>query len=308
MPLQAIVQLKGISVPPPQTAGRAILPLQRLEQTRVYLLTVRIGEQPSAFLLDTGASTTMLATSTVQRLQLTGEAVPNDRLGFAVAGDDCPDMNATLHHLPPLQMKGVQIKGLRGLQFASAVIPAKVAGVLGMDVLRYFDLVLNPSTQELQLQPPTPLPAEDQATAVSLQAKSGVMLAPLEINGKGPFTVLLDTGADSTFISEQVATAANLEAASRQPIQIRGFCGLENAERSQLASVKLAQHQQTNLDAIILSSSILKVLGVDGILGQNFLDRYHQHWRFLQTEDLGAAVQQGSLLLNPIPPGSNSRP
>ncbi|MEO0377092.1 MAG: hypothetical protein AAF329_21250, partial [Cyanobacteria bacterium P01_A01_bin.17] len=57
-------------------------------------------------------------------------------------------------------------------------------------------------------------------------------------------------------------------------------------------------HQQTNLDTIILSSSsILSVLGVDGILGQNFLNQYQQYWRFTQDPE---GQFDGSLLLFPI--------
>ena len=123
------------------------------------------------------------------------------------------------------------------------------------------------------------------------------MLAQVEVNGQGPFTFLLDTGADSTFISPTVARQANLEAA--RPQQIRGFCGLEDAQTARLTSIKLQAHQQANLDAIILpSSSILSVLGVDGILGQNFLNQYQQYWRF--TKDTSGQFD-GSLLLFPTP-------
>lgn len=298
LPLRAIVQLQGLNVPPPQVQGTAALSLQPLPGTRVYTVPVNLGRHSGRFLLDTGASTSMLTATTVQQLRLQGKPVPQDRLGLAVAGDDCPDLKANLYKLPQLSMQGVQVRGLSTLKFSSTVIPDPLSGILGMDMLKFFDLHLDPQKQSLHLRPSTALPAEWRSRAVPLHEKLGVMLAQVQVNGQGPFTFLLDTGADSTFISPKVAQQANLDAARYQPIQIRGFCGLEEAQQSRLASVKLHTHQQANLDTVVLSaSSILSVLGVDGILGQNFLNQYQQYWRF--TPD-PAGQFDGSLLLFPI--------
>lgn len=300
-PLSAIVQLQGLQVPAPQTQGRAHLPLSALPGTSVYTLNAQLQRLPTRWLVDTGASTSMVATPVVEALNLRGQPIPNQRLAFAVAGNNCPNMNATLHQLPRLQLQGVRVEGLQGLQFANTAIPAGLSGVLGMDVLSQFDLYLHPGKSELRLLPPTPLPADAIADAIPLEEKLGVRVAQLTINGQGQFRVLLDTAADSTFISEKVADQLQL-ADQGQPIQIRGFCGLEKAMRSQLASVELHHHQRHNVDAIILSSSILKVLDVDGILGQNFLRHYQQYWRFNPNSQQGTG---GSLLLVPIAPHSN---
>ncbi|WP_299413904.1 retroviral-like aspartic protease family protein [Acaryochloris sp. IP29b_bin.148] len=290
--VSAIVQLQGLEVPAPRIKGQARLPLSALPGTSVYTLNGQLQRLSTRWLVDTGASTSMVATPVVTALNLKGQPIPNQRLAFAVAGNDCPNLDATLHQLPALQLQEVQVEGLQGLQFANTVIPADLSGVLGMDVLSQFDLYLHPGKSTLSLLPPTPLPKDAIATAVPLEKKLGVMVAQLQINGQGPFRVLLDTAAESTFISEQVAARLNLDAATLSPIQIRGFCGLENAMRSQLNSVTLHQHQRRDLEVIILSSSILKVLKVDGILGQNFLRHYQQYWRFNSDS--------GSLLLVPL--------
>lgn len=298
--VSAIVQLQGLNLPEPRVQGVARLPLAALPGTSVYTVNAQLRGLPTQWLVDTGASTSMVATPVVKALGLKGKPIPNQRLSFAVAGNDCPNMNATLQQLPPLMLGKLQVKGLHSLQFANTVIPAELSGVLGMDVLRQFDLYLHPGKATLSLLPPTPLPGDAIATAVPLQEKLGVMVAQLYMNGKGPFRVLLDTAADSTFISEQVAAKLNLDAASLSPIQIRGFCGLEDAMRSQLDSVTLHRYQQRNLDVIVLSSSILKVLKVDGILGQNFLRHYQQYWRF------NSDAKKGSLLLVPFAPSAPS--
>ncbi|ERT06243.1 clan AA aspartic protease, TIGR02281 family protein [Lyngbya aestuarii BL J] len=303
--LNAIVQLKGLDFPPPRTQGQATIPLkQQLEGSQVFTVELTLGNQSGEFLLDTGASTTMLSTPMVERLGLEGEKVANEQLTSAVAGDDCPEMSATVHQLPTLTMDGVRVEELRGLEFTNTLIPGELSGVLGMDFLRHFDLNLNPKTQQLKLLTPSQLNSIQTQQAIPLKSRLGVMLAEIKINGLGPFTFMLDTGADTIFISPSLSLSLQLDQASRQEIQVIGFCGLEMAERSTLKQVKMGDSQQTNLEAVILSSpSVLDLLEVDGILGQNFLNHYEQYWRFNLTDESksgNANNFEGSLILLPI--------
>ncbi|EAW34639.1 hypothetical protein L8106_21989 [Lyngbya sp. PCC 8106] len=299
-PLNAIVQLKGLNFPPPQTQGEATIPLKRLEGSQVFTVELTLGNQSGEFLLDTGASTTMLSTPMVERLGLEGgKKVANEQLTSAVAGDDCPEMSATVHQLPTVTIDRVRVEELRGLEFTNTLIPGELSGVLGMDFLRHFDLNLNPKTQQLKLLTPSQLNSAETQQAIPLKSRLGVMLAEIEINGQGPFTFMLDTGADTIFISPSLSLTLQLDQASRQDIQVIGFCGLEMAERSTLKQVKMGDTEQTNLEAVILSSpSVLDLLEVDGILGQNFLNHYEQYWRFNLTED--SNIFDGSLILLPI--------
>ena len=303
--LNAIVQLKGLNFPPPQTRGRAKVPLKLLEGSRVFTVELTLGNLPGEFLLDTGASTTLVSTPTVQKLGLVGEKIPSERLTSAVAGDECPEMSANVHELPTLAVDGVRVERLRGLELTSTQIPGELSGVLGMDVLRHFDLKINPQTRQLELLPPSEPNPNPTQQAIPLKSHLGVMLAEIEINGKGPFTFMLDTGADTIFISHSLANILQLSEASRQEIQVIGFCGLEDAELSTLERVKIQQHQQSNLEAVILSSpSVLDLLEVDGILGQSFFNRYEQYWRFGSTDSYNNFG--GSLILTPFGPKSEN--
>ncbi|CUR30731.1 retropepsin-like aspartic protease [Planktothrix tepida] len=295
--VNAIVKLQGLNLPPPKTVGQTTIPLQLLEGSQVFTLQLSIGGKSGSFLLDTGASTTMITTALVQQLGLKGEPISNEGLDYAVAGDDCPNMNAILHHLPPLVINQVRVEELQGLEFSTTVIPEELYGVLGMDFLRNFDVKINPKTHQLQLLNPSLLPPESVAESIPLKSRLGVMLAEVEINGKGPFTFLLDTGADTIFISEQLANQLNLGDATRQEIQVQGFCGLEDAERSRLEQVSLQGYHQNNLEVVILSSPVLDLLQVDGIIGQSFLSQYQQYWRFSPAK---SGEFQGSLLLVPL--------
>jgi predicted aspartyl protease len=292
----AVVQLQGLDVPVPKVKGAATVPLKVLDKSQVYSATVMVGKLPRQFLVDTGASTTLLSAELVTTLKLPpGRVVPSDRLASAVAGKECASMKATLHELPLLTFQGLEIQGVNGLRFETAAVPDGLSGVMGMDILHLFDLHIKPKAKTLEFAAPSVLPASDAAKAIPLQKKLGVFLAKLTLNGQGPFTMLLDTGADSTFISGAIAQRLNLS--NRQPAQILGFCGLEPAEKSQLASVKIKQYEQKKLETIIVSSPILKLLGVDGILGQNFLSNYQQQWRFTPSTINGTKAD-GSLLLN----------
>ncbi len=296
--LQAIVHLQDLAVPPPQTTGSDRFPLVPLGRTGVHVLRGTFANQPQWFLVDTGASTSLLSDAITQDLSSSGEVISQDQLGFAVAGEHCLDMSATLHQVPQLHLQAVSITNLWGLQFQHVQIPQGVSAVLGMDVLRQFDLHIHTGQQTLRLLPPTALPPNVKAQAVPLHERMGVMLATVQLNGQGPLTMLLDTGAGSTFISEAVAQQLQLQPETMESIQIQGFCGLETAARSQLSSIQLQDHQQTDLDVIVLSSPILEMLDVDGILGQNFLQHYRQYWRFTPTQ-LPSGAADGSLLLYP---------
>ena len=296
--IAAIVQLEGLNLPRPKVTGKATIPLQPLAGGKAFTLTATLGEKSGTFLLDTGASTSIIAMETVKELGLIGQPVPKELLTYAVAGDECPEMKANLHRLPVLKVDNVKVEGLTGLEFTTTVMPEGLSGVLGMDILSNFNVQINPQTQELKLLPSTLIPATKIDNAIPLKAKLGVMLAEVKINGKGPFIFMLDTGAESIFISQKLASQLNISAAERQEIQVQGFCGIEMAEYSSLALVKMGNYQLTNLETVILSSPVLKLLEIDGILGQNFLNNYQQHWHFKQENPEKFPVE-GSLLLIP---------
>lgn len=296
--IAAIVQLEGLKLPRPKVTGTATIPLEFLEGGKAFTLTATLGKKSGSFLLDTGASTSIIATETVKELGLIGKPLPQKLLTYAVAGDECPEMKANLHNLPMLKMQKVKIERLTGLEFTKIAMPEGLSGVLGMDILSNFDVEINPEIPELKLLPPTLIPAANIDDAIPLKSKLGVMLTEVKINGKGPFIFMLDTGAESIFISQRLASQLNISAAERQKILVQGFCGIEMAEYATLAKVKMGDYELINLETVILSSPVLKLLEIDGILGQNFLNNYQQYWRFSQKKSESFPTG-GSLLLIP---------
>ncbi|MGB3405191.1 MAG: retropepsin-like aspartic protease [Microcoleaceae cyanobacterium] len=296
--LDAIVPLKELNIPAAKVTGETTINLQSLGNSRVFTIALKVGNLSGNFLLDTGASTTMVSSAFVQQLGLIGKPIQSEELTSAVAGDDCQDMSANLHQLPKININQVTVNQLQALEFTNTIIPQNLSGVLGMDVLKFFDLKINPQTKQLDLSKPSVLPKEQQQDAIVLTNKLGVMLASVTVNHQTNLTFMLDTGADLIFISQKLAQQLNLSDTEIQPIQVQGFCGLEDAGYSVLEQVKIGQFEQNNLGVVILNSpSVLDVLEIDGIIGQNFLEFYQQYWRFSSNSNLNQG--DGSLILEP---------
>jgi predicted aspartyl protease len=293
--LTALLKTTGITLPKPVSQGQASVPIKPLTDSQVFTVPVKIAGQPKTFLLDTGASNSILDSQIAQQLKLAGTPITSDILAYMVVGDNCSNVKATLHSLPPLSVDSAKVEGLNGMGLSKTAIPGQQSGVLGMDFLSGFDVIINPKTLQLQLLPHSRPPAG----AIPLTGKMGVMTAEVQINGKGAFTFLLDTGADTMVVSQRLAQRLSLDTAKAKDTEVRGFCGTETGKQITLEGVNLHGRQATNLDAVILENGVLDLLGVEGIIGQNFLTRYRQHWRFEQFNQLGFP-DAGSLVLTPL--------
>lgn len=293
--MTALIQATGIALPKSSSQGQASVTLKPLPNSRVFTVPVTIGGQSKTFLLDTGASNSILDQQIVQQLKLEGTPIPNDLLAYFVVGSDCSQVNATLHSLPPLTVQSAQVEGLNGMGLPKTAIPGNSSGVLGLDFLKGFDLVVNPKSLKLQLLPPS----RPIAGAIPLVGKLGVMTTQVKINGQGPFSFLLDTGADTMVLSERLASRLSLNSTTAKKVEVRGFCGNESGKQTQLKRVSLQQHEVAQLDAVILENRVLDLLGVEGIVGQNFLTQYQQHWQFGPPNELGFP-EKGSLELTPL--------
>ncbi|MER3491667.1 MAG: hypothetical protein C4323_04630 [Mastigocladus sp. ERB_26_2] len=294
--ITALVAATGVSLPQPVSQGQANIPLKLLPNTNVFTLPVQIGGLSKTFLLDTGASASIINSQTATQLNLQGTPIPNDFMKYVVVGNDCSTVQASFHNLPPIAVNAAKVQGLFGIGMSQNSIPVNTSGVLGLDFLTNFDVVINPKKLQLQLLPPSP----PVTGAIPLQGKLGNIIAQAKINGQGPFNFLLDTGAETTVISKSLATKLKIDQTKLTKTEVSGFCGTEKAQKIKLSQLNLSQHQATQIDAVILESdNIFKVLGIQGIIGQNFLNRYQQHWRFGKRNPLGY-TESGSLVLTPL--------
>lgn len=293
--MSAILTAMNVTLPATVSQGQASVKLERIPESFVYTVPVIVGGKSQRFLLDTGASNSILSEPIVQQLGLTGTTLPSDILAYFVVGDDCSNIKATLHSLPAIKVDAATVEGMNGMGLPKTAIPGELAGVLGLDFLKSFDVVINPKDSSLQLLPRS----NTVAGGIPLTGKMGVMTTEVFINGKGPYNFLLDTGADVMVLSNRLANTLSMDLANAENIDVRGFCGQEMGQKVKLSSVQLQSYESSNLDGVILNNELLDLLGVDGIVGQNYLNQYQQHWRFGEPNSLGFP-ETGSLMLKPL--------
>ncbi len=297
---EALMAATGVSLPKHTGTGQATVALKRVspeeETSLVFSLPVVIAGKTRRFLLDTGASNTIIESNIATELHLTGYDIPASVFSEGVIGAQCSerDLKIAAHSLPTIAVQNAQAEQLFGISLPADQIPGGLSGVLGIDFLSNFDVVLDPQKPQLQLLPPSPAATTD----IPLEGHSGVLTAPVVINGQS-FVFALDTGADVMVISKQVAKKLALRPTSQKTVSVLGFCGTEQVYPVALKEVTLGENRRKNLEGLILTSSLLDRLGIDGIVGQNFLTQFRQHWHFSPPNALGM-VSQGSIELQPI--------
>ncbi|MBD2439138.1 retropepsin-like aspartic protease [Nostoc sp. FACHB-110] len=294
--MAAFMEATGVKLPQPISQGQASVQLSFAGESSIFTIPVRIGTQTQTFILDTGNSQTIINTQIAQQLGLNSNPIPNGLLEYKpVIGNNLKGLTVNTHTLPVLGVNSATVSGIQGLGLPTQALPKNISGVLGLDFLSNFDVVLNPKKQQLQLLPPS----ENVAGAIPLKGRFGILTAQVYINGQGPFNFAVDTGAYSMMISQPVAQKLGIGDRNAQTAQIFGFGGQETVKKIKLNKLQIQQHQVTEIDAVIVEqSNILQLPGVEGIIGQNFLNQYQQHWRFDKPNALGV-VQSGSLVLTP---------
>ncbi len=300
--LGKVLQFSGVKITAPVAQGEGSVDLKKIPQGSLYTLPVTLNGQTYPFLLDTGASTTILSAATSQRLKLKSEPISSDFMGYFVVGNQPTGQRNRIFTLPTLQVGGATVSQLKTM--STSTLPYNAAGILGLDVLSRFDVTLNPETRKLTLS----RPAAARSDSIPLKGQFGVMTAAsVFIDGKGPFRFLIDTGAGRTTLSKALAQRVGLSVYDAGNIRVMGLGGLERVQLTRLKTLKIQTHHLTSLDALVMNSQVFQTLGIDGIIGQDILNRYVQTWQFGPPGPLGAP-EVGRLLLQPLLPLDSPKP
>lgn len=92
------------------------------------------------------------------------------------------------------------------------------------------------------------------------------MTVPVLLSGAGPYRFLIDTGADRTAISRQLASRLNLAAGSQ--VALHSVVGVSNVSTASIPSLQLTRKPVKVTDAPLLDSANM---GADGIIGTDSL-------------------------------------
>lgn len=287
----ALVEITGVSLPQPSSSGTARVPLQTFPDTQVYGVEANVGDRTGTFLLDTGASGSIVADSFIADSNLVQTPIPGAFLNYFAVGEDCSDIEANLLNFDRLSIDAATVQGTTGMTLPQDAVPGGADGVLGLDFLSRFDVVLDPEDRQLELRSPT----VPDPTAIPLTGNLGLMTVETQLNGQ-PYRLGIDTGADLMVLSQRTADALNLDLSQSQTVDVLGFCGIQTSSIATLDRVQIGDRQVRQLDAVILPNDLFDLMGIDGLVGQNFLSRYRQHWRFGEANALGYP-ETGSLEL-----------
>jgi len=119
--------------------------------------------------------------------------------------------------------------------------------------------LINETLQQIIIQAPEP-----RYVAPTRRDSIGRIWAPVYINGKGPFRLVLDTGASSAAVTAAVATTLGLPLDQQPPVRLRGVTGT--------ATVPVIRVDSLVVGDLTLNSKRLPIVpdalgGAEGILG-----------------------------------------
>jgi predicted aspartyl protease len=106
-------------------------------------------------------------------------------------------------------------------------------------------------------------------------SKQALILLPLFVDKRGPYSFVLDTGATATVVSNELADALALPLGEKQ--EGRGAAGKMTLAKSQLPSLTVGKETIENLPVSVTDLSFLgRAMGVqvDGALGYSFLRHF----------------------------------
>ena len=123
-------------------------------------------------------------------------------------------------------------------------------------------------------QPQTEMPDEDHepASVGTSRDRNEHMLAPVTINGQGPFNFLLDTGANISCVSNRLMERLDLK--SSENAQVHTVVGVRSRPIVVLDELRVGQRNRRNVRTPALplrGPEIDGVLGVDWLKGQRLV-------------------------------------
>lgn len=136
---------------------------------------------------------------------------------------------------------------------------------------------------------PGPVSLPTDPSVASLQANLFTrMSVRARVNGAGPYSFVIDTGATRTAVSEELARDLDLPEGPR--VLVHGVTSAETARTVQVGTLEIARRRFDDVEPCVFPRA---VLGADGLLGLDALAGFH-----LELDVAGRAVT-----LTPSGPG-----
>ena len=238
----------------------------------VILLPVSVnGAEPREFILDTGAGTTVLsgalaeiagvrATGTKEGMGAGGPLVVQTGVARSLAVGDALNSD-------------VDVVITDGVERIGAVIGSKVHGALGYSFLKSYRIEIDYGACRIRLDEASGVPDPGALPFRLAHPAKPIVLVPVLVDGHGPHTFAIDTGASTTVIAPALAGKLGL---SGVPVAaMTGGGGAVHAFPATLRSLAIGAARCENVAVMVadflerLAQAIQTPL--DGIVGYNVL-------------------------------------
>lgn len=123
--------------------------------------------------------------------------------------------------------------------------------------------------------PPAPDKPQPEAPAPGVTripfAPGSPILVSAKINGQGPVTLLLDTGADRTVVAPLALWRLGISTRNAPRAEVKGVTGASQAEVVRVDSVEVGEAKAGPLFIMAHDADLKQA---DGLLGRDFLDKF----------------------------------
>ena len=117
----------------------------------------------------------------------------------------------------------------------------------------------------------TPRSSPTGSTKISFTPGSPVLVSA-RINGSGPITLILDTGADRTMVAPSVLSRLGISFENALRGVVRGVTGVSYAEAVWVNSVEI---EESKVGPLLIIAHDADLKGADGLLGRDFLANFN---------------------------------
>jgi len=234
------------------------------------------GSGPFEFILDSGASTSLVSRELADRLAI--EAT-GSREGTG-AGGKLTLATGTLRTLSigTETEPDVDVGITEELERIGSFVGAKIHGDVGYNFLKHFRVTVDYPSSVLRLERPGEGgPAGGEPVEFRLAPIKPLLLVPVSINGRGPYQFALDTGSSMTSISPDLVKELGMSSSSAGGSGL-GAGGALEVSFARVKTFALGGHAVSDLDVAVPAffPMLSQAAGarLDGGLGYNFLRRF----------------------------------
>jgi tetratricopeptide (TPR) repeat protein len=230
------------------------------------------GEGPFRFLIDTGATQTVLTQKVATKLGLRKIAT---NIMFGVGGDGKVD--SPIYRADSLKIGDVTVKNIPLGTLDNPLLDLVLDGILGPTLLADFIITMDYPRSRIELTRKAP----EGGTVVPVWFFGGLLLVPVEVNSRHKGNFLIDSGADSTLLAYSMANALGVNKdtpGAAVDLPIGGIGGLD-AGVLMVPSVTLKTPFETKQFDRVMAIELKSMSGLiqtelSGVIGYDTLKNY----------------------------------